>query len=296
MEKIWKQFQYKVNNQQIIITRYLGEDEIVEVPGKIDEMQVIRIGDYAFSECRHIIQVTLPETVREIGNHAFYNCRKLSSLFVTDVIHTMEDGAFKNCEVLRYITLRILDEKSSCIKNLLSETTNELRVMLIYEKEKQCAKLIFPKYLYDYEEFTQARVVNQVTYGAGVHYRECMNEKDVDYKRYDDLFRYVKANDTKETACLIAMGRLCYPHSLGSEAKEIYSSYLTKELKFWVSKLLDDEDLLTVEQLAHLHLFSKENIDDMIDIAHNKNKIEAVNYFMHYKRANFGVKEFDFAL
>lgn len=292
-------FEYIIIDEKVTITKYIGTATEVEVPGFIMDLAVVRIGDYAFSECRDILIVILPDSVSEIGNHAFYNCRKLETLHATDYIHTMEDGAFKNCEALRYITLKVLASKTTCMKNLLSETNEEMHFTLHYLNEgnhNTCAKLIFPRYLHDYVENTEARVINQVTYGAGVHYRECMSESDVDYKRLDDLFRYVMANDTKETACEIAINRLQFPYKLNIEARQKYYNFLMEQLPLVVDKYLKAEDINAIEELGKLDLFTEDNIDAMIELAHSKNRIEAIRLLMQYKQSKFGVKEKSFEL
>lgn len=292
-------FEYRIDNNKITITKYIGSSTIVKVPENIDEIEVSRIGEYAFSECRNITEVILPKSVTSIGSHAFYNCRKLKALTVSDHIHTMEDGSLKNCEMLSCITLYMIEGRTTCMKDILAETNGEMFFTLFYSSEEEdnsCSKLVFPSYLHDYVENTEARIINQVTYGAGVHYRECMNEKDVDYKRYDDLFRYVMANDTKDTACYIAINRLSYPFKLSKEAKEQYYSYLQNELTFIVRKLLKEDDITNLEQLANLDLFTENNIDDMIELAHSVNRIEATNFFMQYKKLKFNNIEKTFEL
>lgn len=283
-------FEYRINNNKITITKYTGTSMIVKVPECIDEMKVNRIGDYAFSECRNVREVILPKSVTSIGSHAFYNCRKLETLTASDHIHTMEDGALKNCEVLSNITLFMIEGKTTCMKDILAETNREMLFTLFYGNDKDSssfAKLIFPSYLHDYVENTEARIINQVTYGAGIHYRECMNEKDVDYKRYDDLFCYVMANDTKETACYIALNRLSFPLKLMKDAEERYHHYLQEELIFIVTKLLKENDITNIEQLSKLDLFTESNIEDMIELAHSMNHIEATSFFMQYKKLRF---------
>lgn len=292
-------FEYSIDKDNITITKYIGTSTIVEVPESIDGIEVNKIGKYAFSECRNMIEIILPNSIKTIGSHAFYNCRKLKSITASDHIYDMEDGAFKNCEELSNITLYMIEGRAKCIKDLLAEGNQEMLFTLIYgseQGENNCSKLVFPSYIHDYVENTEARIINQVTYGAGVHYRECMNNNDVDYKRYDELFRYVTANATKETAYSIAINRLCYPFKLLKDAKDQYQHYLQEELKFVVTKCLKQDDVAKIEQLVKLDLFTENNIEDMIELAHSMNHIEGTSFFMQYKKLMFDNIEETFKL
>lgn len=283
-------FEYRIEKENITITKYIGTDTIVDVPETIDGIEVNKIGKYAFSECRDLIEVILPNSINIIGSHAFYNCRKLMSITASDGIYEMEDGAFKNCEELRNVTLYMVEGRAKCIKDLLAESNQEMYFTLIYDdkqEESNCSKLVFPSYIHDYVEHTEARIINQVTYGAGVHYRECMNNNDVDYKRYDELFRYVTVNAAKETAYNIAINRLCYPYKLLKDAKAQYYEYLWQELSSVITKCLKQDDMKMLEQLADLGLFTESNIEDMIELAHSMNHIEATSFFMQYKKMKF---------
>lgn len=283
-------FEYRIEKENITITKYIGTDTIVDVPETIDGIEVNKIGKYAFSECRDLLEVNLPNSINIIGSHAFYNCRKLMTISASDGIYEMEDGAFKNCEELRNVTLYMVEGRAKCIKDLLAESNQEMYFTLIYDEkqeESNCSKLVFPSYIHDYVEHTEARIINQVTYGAGVHYRECMNNNDVDYKRYDELFRYVTVNAAKETAYNIAINRLCYPYKLLKDAKAQYYEYLFQELSSVITKCLKQDDMKRLEQLADLGLFTESNIEDMIELAHSSNHIEATSFFMQYKKINF---------
>lgn len=295
-------FETYIKNDDIVISKYSGTHERIEVPGILDGKSVIRIGDYAFSEHRNLIEITLPDTVQEIGRHAFYNCRKLRKVHMTDRIHTIEDGAFKNCESLKEVSYQMLNGRTAGLKGLLSESNWELHITIHYvrmnneendqEKDKEnVAKLIFPRYLHDYEENTSAKVINQVTYGAGVHYRECISEYDIDYRRYDELFHYVMANDSKETACFIALYRLLYPYHLGEAARDQYRGFLGEQLLYLTKLILQNEDMEMMTNLASLRLYSAEDLDQAMELAYRLNSIEGTRFFLQYKKDNFGSRK-----
>lgn len=66
--------------------------------------EVKEIGEYAFSECRNIIQVILPLSLKEIGDRAFANSC-IQEIVLSDNIERIGKEAFANCEGLTYIEI-----------------------------------------------------------------------------------------------------------------------------------------------------------------------------------------------
>ena len=63
------------------------------------------IGSYAFSGCRGLTSLTLPDGITKIGNHAFSCCSGLTSLNLPAGITKISDGAFQYCSGLTSLTL-----------------------------------------------------------------------------------------------------------------------------------------------------------------------------------------------
>ena len=64
------------------------------------------IGDEAFSNCRSLTSVTIPDSVTSIGNSAFYNCTSLTSIIIPCNVTSIGSSAFYYCTSLKavYIT------------------------------------------------------------------------------------------------------------------------------------------------------------------------------------------------
>lgn len=110
----------------------------------------------------------------------------------------------------------------------MSEVNNEVKVTIHYDDDD--AVLVFPYYLYNYEENTPARIVNQITEGSGIQYRECVDGTDVNYMQYDRLFQAGMYIDVKDASYKIACYRLKYPYKLSEDAKRQYKDYLNKNI------------------------------------------------------------------
>lgn len=290
------EFSYRVKEQSVEITHYLGNESEVQIPAELEGKPVTAIGKYAFEGKNELLEVVLPKTIESIGAHAFYNCRRLVKMTLSDRILSTEDGAFKNCRSLREFHIQVYLRKMTCLKNLLSELNQEIHVTMENMDTHSMSKLVFPSYLYDYVDNVEARIINQVTYGSGVHYRECMKEKEVDYKKYDEVFRVARLNDTLETLFTIARDRLGYPYELSMEAKEEYEQYIQSNFVAIVTLCVEKEDIDGLLFLGDTGFYTKENIELAIQAAHERERIECVSVLLAYKNKHFKVQKKTFDL
>ncbi|MGN0736453.1 MAG: leucine-rich repeat domain-containing protein [Anaerovoracaceae bacterium] len=138
-------FTYTVSNGEVTITKYNGSVGAVEIPSKINEMDVTAIGEYAFkmrtsltsitipdsvksigdsafSECTNLTSITIPNGVTSIGSSAFYACKKLTSITVPDSVTSIGSQAFYDCTSLTDI--KISNSLSSIEYGTFSHCTN----------------------------------------------------------------------------------------------------------------------------------------------------------------------------
>ena len=88
-------YEYKIlNDGTISITKFVGEESIVEIPSEIDGLTVTQIGAEAFKSCELLTSVSIPDTVIDLGNEAFAECTNLVKLHIGDGITTIYDDAF----------------------------------------------------------------------------------------------------------------------------------------------------------------------------------------------------------
>jgi hypothetical protein len=75
-------YTFTTNNDTITITKYSGTASNVAIPNAIGVLPVTGIGDYAFSSCGTITNVTIPNSVSNIGLKAFNLCPSLVAIEV----------------------------------------------------------------------------------------------------------------------------------------------------------------------------------------------------------------------
>lgn len=281
-------FSYEISQTGILITGCDRiEDTVIDIPKLIEGRQVTAIGAYAFKEFRKVRFLSIPDTVTSLGNHCFYNCRKLEQITLSDAVMEVEDGAFKNCEELTAVTMKRITGKSTCLKCIMNEINAELEFTLQYGTDT--VKLIFPRYVYDYEANVEARIINQITYGTGVHYRECVRGgDDIDYQAYDQVFKMAVYNDEGKTLRQIAGNRLLYPWKLSKEAKSTYMAYMKEHLCEEIEELAGAEDTDTIKALGELGLYTAGNVEELLETAHKAGNIPCVTCLMEYKRKLMG--------
>ena len=97
-------FEYKYNDELggIEITKYIGNDQVVNVPAEIEGKPVVVVGGFSES---NVTSVTIPDGCKEIKSLAFFRCEELTSVEVPDSVTKIHDGAFKLCKKLKSVRI-----------------------------------------------------------------------------------------------------------------------------------------------------------------------------------------------
>ncbi len=253
------------------------------------------IEKYQFSGDESIRYISIPERITEIGAHAFFDCANLYRIDMYDRITDINDGAFKNCDKLSEINItRVPGGSLACLKDMLYECNQELKITIHYEDGD--ALLLFPYYLHDFDENTPARIVTQVTVGSGMHYRECVSRKEINYFEYDTAFNIEKSIDVCESAYKIALYRINYPYKLSMGLKVKYIEYLEANRLEIGRQIIDNVDMDKLELLLNCPIWNRESMAELIEMARTKGRMECVNVLMRCQKEKFGAvkKVFDF--
>ena len=101
-----------------------------------------------------------------------------------------------------------------------------MRIYLHAPEGGQEAKLLFPEHYEEAVENTPARILETHHHGAGGYYRQCFYDRELDYRKYDEMFYHTVAEDTEETAVELALNRLRFPAELSDKNRQGYEEYL----------------------------------------------------------------------
>ena len=95
-------YRYTVENDEVTITQYTGNDVEVTVPVSIKGMPVVAIGIAAFHYCDNMRSVTIPDSVVRIGGLAFSKCYALEHVTLGRGIREIDFSPFSFCEKMIY--------------------------------------------------------------------------------------------------------------------------------------------------------------------------------------------------
>lgn len=98
-------FKYSIENGEVTVLGYVGEDTEIVVPSEIDGLPVCHIGKSFIEGNREIISVVIPNTVLTIGIAAFRNCFYLDSVTLPKGISEIPRFAFEDCSELKSIEI-----------------------------------------------------------------------------------------------------------------------------------------------------------------------------------------------
>lgn len=299
---------YTINEGCVCVDKVVNPDAAVEIPEEIDGLPVTELGAYALSGS-DIQEIRLPSRMEKIGAYAFYSCQKLHSLYCYGRAVDLGTGIFADDRELSFLDITLYEGERSCLKELLSEMRQTLRVR-IHEVEEVCgqrrvlqdrgeqARLIFPEFFEEAVENTPARKFFTETHGCGQRYRYCFVRREFQYAAYDALFPHVEVQEPEELAAELAMGRLRYPRGLGSGSRERYAGYLKKHWKT-AARLLVQADRPSRWEITNLEAGclpwlvekllqpDRKQVQEIIEIAQDGRDTEMVSYLMDYLHRAF---------
>ena len=66
---------------------------------------VMSIGEYAFSRCHSLANITIPDSVTSIGNYVFSECHSIANITIPDSVTSISSNVFSYCYGLANITI-----------------------------------------------------------------------------------------------------------------------------------------------------------------------------------------------
>ncbi|MDE6519492.1 MAG: leucine-rich repeat protein [Ruminococcus sp.] len=125
VEGTYEQLTYNNYGDHIEISGCDKSATEVVIPAEIEGVSVTSIGNSAFSSCKHLKSVTIPDSITNIEYYAFKGCSDLTSIEIPDSVTSIESSAFASCINLTSIKIsnsitRIEDSVFSYCKCLTS--------------------------------------------------------------------------------------------------------------------------------------------------------------------------------
>ncbi|MBR1751740.1 MAG: fibronectin type III domain-containing protein [Ruminococcus sp.] len=98
--------EYEIKDDGTIeITDCDGTGSSVNIPSEIDGKPVTGIGESAFSDCKDLTDIEIPDSVTNIGYFAFDYCTSLTDITLPDSVTDIGHGAFYGCTSLTDISI-----------------------------------------------------------------------------------------------------------------------------------------------------------------------------------------------
>jgi len=88
----------------IMITKYVGSKQTVNIPPTIQGLPVFWIGEGAF-QYKPIVSITIPNSVEVIDYMAFSDCENLTSITIPNSVRVIDVGAFASCTNLASVII-----------------------------------------------------------------------------------------------------------------------------------------------------------------------------------------------
>ena len=305
--------EYRIQKDYIEIVRCYGVDSCVTLPAQIDGYPVKKVAAYTFSARKSqededvlmyesedgllleennkllagvdVEKVIFPETVEEIGNYIFYGCKELRYLEFSNTLMSIGSGAFTGCGKLSGLKVHMKRGEKSCVKEILGDLWQRIDVTFIYEEAGKEARLVFPEHYEEAVENTPARILFTQHHGTGNNYRQCFYNKEMDYRKYDELFVLAKAQDKQEVLVDMVFNRLEYPYDLTDKNKDEYKDYMLEHFAQWSEILVEQDAIKRLQFLSKQNLWSREMLDIAIMEASEKKRGETLSFLMNEKQS-----------
>lgn len=315
---------YRETGSGIEIVRCFGADGNVELPSVIGGKPVTRAAAYAFSARKGqededvlvceteegrlfrqqerllageaVESVRFPDTMEEIGKYIFYGCRELRRLSFSDKLTEIGSGAFTGCRSLSRLDVRFLTGRKSCVPEILGDLWQRIDAVF-YEpgSPAPAAYLVFPEHYEEAVENTPARILFTQHHGSGNNYRQCFYGKEMDYRKYDDLFYVAKAQDKTSVLSDLVFARLMYPAGLTGEAEKMYESYLREHGAKTAAYLTDTGNLAALKEMSRRGLWTEAALDAAADHASagagTAERRSVLSFLMNEKHRLFPVRK-----
>lgn len=306
--------QYRKLKNGIEIVRCFGTEPYIVLPTQIEGFPVTRVAAYTFSARKGeedtdvfeyqtedsiqsadiepllagmaVEEVVFPNTVEAIGNYIFYGCKSLKRIEFSDMLMDIGSGAFTGCDRLSKLDVHLNMGEKSCVKEILGDLWQRIDVTFYYDDKKEKVDLVFPEHYEEAVENTPARILFTQHHGSGNNYRQCFTSKEVDYRKYDELFAVARVYDKTELLTELVFSRLISGKGLTEKCKKAYQDYIQENMQDILQKLIKNKNsemkiILYMQEMLRKKLLNIEAIDQAIQLSAEKGMRELSAWLMN---------------
>lgn len=130
--------EYNIDFSQATSLEFIGVSAFYGCLGVIEldfsQSKIVEIAEYAFMDCRNLVTLKLPTTIKVFGNNAFYNCTNLSSASGAYALEFIGSYAFYNCQSLETIAIPVTVMPGNIASNAFDSSPN-LKLVWIFSRE-----------------------------------------------------------------------------------------------------------------------------------------------------------------
>lgn len=283
------ELEYTLTEKGARVERVSDPETVVIIPAERDGLPVTELGAYVLAGSA-VEELHLPPDLKKIGAYAFYNCERLKRIFCFGRIHDLGTGMFAGGKGAEFLDFHQYEGEKSYLKDMLTELHQTLRVRLHGVQE---ARLIFPEYFEESVENTPARILMTQTHGCGHRYRYCFNNREFQYRDYDELFPHVQVQESESLVTELALGRILYPCGLTGANRLMYQSYVQEHWEM-AGRLIVEADCRKQDMYHNLdrglmpwfaehYIETMSQVQALIEAAQTSGDTEAVSWLMNYR-------------
>lgn len=302
----------EIENGGVTLLECRGYDSLAAVPKDIEGRPVTALAPYLFSshpnynDTKHCLgfwwspekgripkeetkklppvkgevleELSLPASLKQVGSYGLYNCEKLRRLKLHSTTLDWGPGVFTGCSNVKELTIHVDESCKSCMKEILAELRQTLRVTYI---GRGTAELIFPEFFEEAVENTPARILVTNTHGCGKQYRNAFVGTQFQFQEYDSLFPHVQVQEPEELVTELALGRIMSPYGLSEKHRQQYMEYLKEHKERAACQAAKAEDMERLLWLTENMIWDKEELKRIIAAAGNAGNMGAVSFLMN---------------
>ena len=118
------------------LTEYGQTLSHIDVPSKINNIEITKISDYAFQGNTILESISFPETLTSIGKYAFASCITLQNIVIPSSLNSLGQYAFANCSSLKTITVSSYINATEDLAYFENAGSNDGLILYVKNTEK----------------------------------------------------------------------------------------------------------------------------------------------------------------